>query len=195
MPASGNEQFRYRVGLPVADAALRARDMIIETSRLRLRPWRGTDAESFASMHADPEVMVDAAGPLNREKSDRKMGRYLAAFETHGFCRWAVESLDGTFVGYTGVMPRELQPLGKHFEVGWRLVRAAWGHGYATEAARASLEDVFHRIGLSEVLSYTSPDNIRSQRVMARLSLNRDASRDFTADDGWTGLVWVASAP
>ena len=170
--------------------------MIIETPRLRLRPWRESDREAFAAMHADPEVMVDAPKPLTREKSDRKLDRYAAAFDRLGFCSWAVEALDGDFLGYAGVMPsREPHPLGPHYGAGWRLIRRAWGHGYATEATRAAFDDVFRRVGLSEVLAYTSPDNARSQAVMARLGLRRDTERDFTADEGgslWTGLVWSA---
>jgi RimJ/RimL family protein N-acetyltransferase len=170
--------------------------MIIATPRLRLRPWLETDRGAFAAMHADPEVMVDTPRLLDRGESDAKLDRYTAAFERLGFCRWALETLDGDFVGYTGVMPaRASHPLGPHHEMGWRLVRAAWGKGYATEAARAALSDAFQRVGLSEVLAYTAPDNARSQAVMARLELQRDPARDFTASDGeapWTGLVWVA---
>jgi RimJ/RimL family protein N-acetyltransferase len=70
--------------------------------------------------------------------------------------------------------------------------------GYATEAAGAALKDAFDRAGLVEVLAYTSPDNLRSQAVMARLRLRRDSPRDFKADyngfRAWRGLVWVASA-
>jgi RimJ/RimL family protein N-acetyltransferase len=90
-------------------------------------------------------------------------------------------------------------PLGSHMEIGRRLIRRAWGRGYATEGARAALADAFDHVGLKEVLSYTGPDNLRSQAVMARLRLRRDPARDFTAHyDGfgtWHGLVWVSSAP
>jgi RimJ/RimL family protein N-acetyltransferase len=170
--------------------------MIIQTQRLRLRPWLESARDAFAAMNADPEVMVDYPRPLDRAQSDAKLDRYAAAFEGLGYCRWALETLDGAFVGYTGVMPaHQGHPLGPHHEMGWRLVRAAWGNGYATEAARAALDDVFRRVGLSEVLAYTAPDNARSQAVMARLGLQRDQERDFTANDGgapWTGLVWTA---
>jgi RimJ/RimL family protein N-acetyltransferase len=170
-------------------------NQIIATPRLRLRPWREGDRDAFAAMHADPAVMVDTRR-LDRDESDAKLDRYAAAFARLGFCRWALETPDGDFVGYTGVMPaRETHPLGPHSEMGWRLVRAAWGKGYATEAAQAALGDVFRRVGLPDVLAYTAPDNIRSQAVMARLGLRRDPERDFTANDGeapWTGLVWVA---
>jgi len=148
-------------------------------------------------MNAHPEVMFDLGGPIGRAASDAKLDRYAAAFKQCGFCRWAVESRDGAFLGYSGVMPsHEDHPLGPHFEIGWRLVRSAWGRGYATEAAKAALHDAFARAGLGEVVAYTSPDNRRSRAVMDRLCMQRDPSRDFTADydsvGTWRGLVWVA---
>lgn len=173
--------------------------MLIDTPRLRLRCWTALDRAAFAAMNADPEVMLDQGGPLSREASDAKLDRYAAAFRQYGYCRWLVESREGEFVGYTGVMPSPSgHPLGPHVEIGWRLVRRKWGHGYATEAAGAALKDVFVRVGLTEVLAYTAPENLRSQAVMARLKLHRDPSRDFTADypglKAWRGLVWVANS-
>jgi RimJ/RimL family protein N-acetyltransferase len=170
--------------------------MIIETPRLRLRPWRDSDRDAFAAMHADPEVMVDAPKPLTREKSDLKLDRYVAAFARDGFCQWAVETLDSNFVGYAGAtrIAKE-HPLGPHIGAGWRLVRRAWGNGYATEATLAAFDDAYRRAGVREVLAYTSPDNARSQAVMDRLGMRREPDLDFTADDGsgpWTGLVWSA---
>ena len=171
--------------------------MLIETDRTRLRPWRNDDREAFAALHADPEVMWDYGGPISRSQSDAKLARYMAAYATHGYCRWAIEGRAGELIGYAGPMPsREGHPLGPHVEIGWRLFRAAWGRGYASEAARAALNDVFTQHGLREILAYTAADNLRSQAVMARLGLQRDPGRDFTATfDGvgsWHGLVWVA---
>jgi RimJ/RimL family protein N-acetyltransferase len=171
--------------------------MVIDTPRTRLRCWEQTDRDALAAMHADREVMHDYGGPISRRESDAKLDRYAATYRQHGFCRWAVEGRDGALLGYAGIMPsRPGHPLGSHFEIGWRLVRHAWGHGYATEAARAALADGFIRVGLAEVVAYTASDNLRSQAVMDRLQLRRDPSRDFTADydsiKGWRGLVWVA---
>jgi len=171
--------------------------LIIETQRLRLRAWREHDRNAFAALNADPDVSRDLGGPLGRNASDAKLDRYIGAFNRLGFCRWAVETRAGDFLGYAGVMPvGATHPLGEHHDIGWRLTRAAWGHGYATEAAGAALEDVFSRAGLTEVLSYTAADNLRSRAVMARLNLSRDASRDFAVHDErlgpWHGLVWVA---
>ena len=86
-------------------------------------------------------------------------------------------------------------PLGPHVDIGWRLVRSAWGRGYATEAAKASLRDAFERVHLKEVLAYTSVDNVRSRAVMKRLKMTRAASLDYSEPLGagmWNGLVWMA---
>jgi len=156
-------------------------------------------------MNADPEVMHDLGGTLDREESDRKLDQYAEAFDKFGYGRWVVEgSINGTqpgFLGYAGIMPnREADhPLGHHDDIGWRLRREAWGHGFASEAARACLLDAFCRVGLSEVMAYTAADNVRSQAVMRRLELQRTTSLDFTSHyDGfgtWHGLVWVAMNP
>lgn len=131
-------------------------------------------------------------------ESHAKFDRYSATYAEYGFSRWTVESRDGAFLGYAGVMPRlsSQHPLGPHYEVGWRLTRAAWGKGIATESALAALDDVFQRTGLDEILSYTGVHNVRSQAVMVRLGLRRDMPRDFIVEDErlgtWQGMVWVA---
>jgi RimJ/RimL family protein N-acetyltransferase len=169
---------------------------VIDSPRLRLRIWRDSDREAFATLNADPGVTQDLGGPLGRIASDAKFDRYVAAYEQHGFCRWALEGLDGQFLGYAGVMPsRPGHPLGPHADIGWRLVPSAWGHGYATEAAKAALRDVFGRIHLKQVLAYTSADNVRSQAVIRRLNMQRAATLDYSEPLGtgtWQGLVWIA---
>ena len=169
---------------------------VLHTDRLILRNWQNSDREEFAALSADSEVMEDLGGPLNRTESDIKFNRYANAFKQHGFCRWAVEDPKGRFIGYTGVMPsRPGHPLGPHADVGWRLIRVAWGNGYATEAARAALADIFERVGLKEVLAYTAPNNIRSQAVMQRLGLERAVSLDYSEpfrNEMSHGLVWIA---
>jgi len=147
-------------------------------------------------MNAHPEVMLDLGGPISRAASDAKLDRYVAAFNRYAFCRWAVESRDGDFLGYAGVMPsRQDHPLGPHSAIGWPFMRGVWGSGYATEAAGAALHDAFQRVGLREIVAYAAPDNLRSQAVMTRLGLQRDSARDFAANcDGagaWHGLVWI----
>jgi ribosomal-protein-alanine N-acetyltransferase len=64
-------------------------------------------------------------------------------------------------------------------EVGWRLARHAWGHGYATEAAHAALAYARDELRLDEVVSFTSTTNVRSQHVMERLGMTHDPADDF----------------
>jgi RimJ/RimL family protein N-acetyltransferase len=170
---------------------------MIETPRLILRPWRASDGDAFAAMNAHPEVMADLGGPLDRPGSDAKLARFTKSFGDHALTRWVIEDrATGVFLGYAGLAWRDAShALGEHYDIGWRLTRAAWGKGYASEAAAAALQDAFGRAGLKEVFAYTAPDNLRSQAVMARLGLERSPSHDFTWPEGegaWRGLVWIA---
>ena len=171
----------------------------INTERLRLRNWTESDRDNFVALTSDPIVMADQGGPLSRTDSDSKLDRYRNAIDQQGYGRWLLETQGGEFLGYCGVMPpRDDHPLAPHNEIGWRLKHAAWGKGYATEAAVAALTDAFRRVELREVYSYTGPDNLRSQAVMERLKLQRQPSLDFTLHDNhiglWQGLVWRADS-
>ncbi|WP_260617190.1 GNAT family N-acetyltransferase [Microbispora hainanensis] len=151
----------------------------IRTERLVLRRWREDDKEPFAALNADPVVMEHFPATLSREDSDALAERIEAGFDEHGFGLWAVEA-DGEFIGFTGLsVPRFTAPFTPCVEIGWRLARSAWGRGYATEAARASLEDGFGRAGLTEVVSFTAVQNVRSQAVMRRLGMTHDPADDF----------------
>lgn len=188
-----------RLGRVIIDRVLPA-DFEIVTDRLLLRPWTPSDADDFADMNADSEVMADLGGPLSREQSDLKLERFRRSFRDHGLTRWVVADRTGRFRGYCGIVRQgEDHPLGEHYEIGWRLIRQSWGWGDATEAASAALSDAFGRVGCPEVLAYTAADNARSQAVMARLGLDRRTGLDFTQEyDGfgpWRGLVWSAARP
>jgi len=149
------------------------------TDRLLLRRWRKEDREPFAAMNADPAVMEHMQGPLTRERSDAFVDRIEAHWGEHGWGLWAVE-VPGTapFVGYVGLWPADYVQPGM-VEVGWRLARAHWGNGYATEAAHESLRFGFFEVGLDEIVSFTVPQNERSWRVMERIGLVRDPAGDF----------------
>jgi RimJ/RimL family protein N-acetyltransferase len=172
----------------------------LATHRLRLRPWLDSDGSDFAAMNADPKVMADLGGPLTRVESDAKLHRFASVFERVGFTRWVIEEPSMGFIGYAGLVPVSRDhSLGEHHELGWRLVRSAWGQGFASEAATACLDDAFSRIGSRQVFAYTAPDNERSIAVMSRLGLTRCPQLDFTSwYEGygpWSGLVWSADAP
>ena len=151
-------------------------------------------------MQSDPDVMADLGGPFDRMASREKFDRYRDAWNAFGISRWAVVDRFGRFLGYAGVMTRSDagHPLGSHYEIGWRFRRDAWGRGLATESARQALDHAWSILGVPEIFSYTAADNLRSQNVMRRLGLKRDATRDFIARyprGDWAGLVWVAERP
>jgi RimJ/RimL family protein N-acetyltransferase len=92
-----------------------------------------------------------------------------------------VEVNDGAaFVGFVGLQHVNFEaPFAPAVEIGWRLARSAWGHGYATEAALATLEFGFEALELREIVACTTPANLRSRAVMERLGMTRDPREDF----------------
>jgi RimJ/RimL family protein N-acetyltransferase len=155
---------------------------MIETPRLILRRWRDGDREPFAAMSADPQVM-DWLGqaPMTPEESDARIDRFEAQFEQLGHGFFALErKAEGAFLGFIALAPIPLgPPRPEGYEIGWRLARPAWGHGFATEAAVALLDFGFERLKLPEIVSFTARTNLRSQAVMQRIGLARDPARDF----------------
>src|SRR5689334_8413915 len=111
------------------------------TERLLLRAWRDDDREPFAELNADPVVMEHFPAPLSRAESDRMVDRIDEIYAARGLRLWAVEVVGGEpFIGFVGLSAPSFEaPFTPCVEVGWRLAATAWGHGYASEAARASL--------------------------------------------------------
>jgi RimJ/RimL family protein N-acetyltransferase len=146
----------------------------LRTERLLLRGWRPADLEPFAVLSADPEVGAFLGGPLTREESDALVDRIVAGWRDHGYGLWAVvRHADDGLLGFTGLSRPSWAPEPEP-EIGWRFARHAWGHGYATEAARAAMRFAFDRLALGGLVSYSAVTNVRSRRVMERLGMHRD---------------------
>ena len=153
----------------------------LTTPRLWLRQWRTADLEPFARMNGDPVVMEYFPALQSREQSDAIVTRTEQLFRERGFGLWALE-VPGVaeFAGFVGLsVPRFEARFTPCVEVGWRLAREHWGHGYATEAAAAALDFGFGACGLPEIVSMAVVTNLRSRRVMERLSMARDEADDF----------------
>ena len=153
----------------------------LSTERLELRGWRDSDRAPFAAMNADPEVMRYFPAALSRAESAAFYERVRLSWEQQGFDLWAAERReDARFIGFIGLsVPRFEAHFTPCVEIGWRLECSAWGHGYATEGARAALQFGFARLGLGEIVSFTAATNLRSRRVMERLGMRRDPADDF----------------
>ncbi|AUG82150.1 Acetyltransferase [Kitasatospora sp. MMS16-BH015] len=152
----------------------------LRTDRLLIRQWRDSDLEPWAAMNADPEVRRYFPTVLTAEQSAGSLAAFRADIEERGWGFWAVEvAATGEFIGFTGLDPVDEGMPFTGVEVGWRLARTAWGHGYATEAARAVLALGFEVLGLPEILAVTAVGNHRSRAVMARLGMSYDPADDF----------------
>ncbi|MFX0537990.1 GNAT family N-acetyltransferase [Ornithinimicrobium sp. Y1847] len=164
----------------------------LRTPRLLMRAFGSPDREPFARLNADPEVMKYLQGPMDRERSDAFVDRIALCWAEHGWGLWALEVVEtGEFIGYTGLWPApdvvraepdldtSALPHRWAVEVGWRLAAHAWGQGYAPEAAREALRFGFEEVGLAEIVSFTAAVNRPSWRVMEKIGLRRDPTRDF----------------
>lgn len=155
----------------------------IATERLLLRGWRESDKAPYASLNADVDVMRHFPSTLTREQSDSMADRIVATWEANSFGLWAVERIDsGEFIGFVGLAaPSWVTDFTPCVEVGWRLAQAHWGQGFAPEAARAALAFGFDRVELpnDEIVSFTTKQNLKSQRVMQKIGLRLDPSREF----------------
>lgn len=153
---------------------------MIATERLSLREWRDEDVPALWGICREPEVMR-FIGPLQDEAEiQAAVARQQASQVRDGYCYWALErSVDGALIGFCGLMKQAASmPIAGVTDIGWRLTRSCWGHGYAEEAARASLGFGW-RTGLDQIVAITVPANRRSWRLMERLGMTRRLDEDF----------------
>jgi RimJ/RimL family protein N-acetyltransferase len=132
-------------------------------------------------MNADARVMEFFPAPLAPAESDRMVDRIEAHFHAHGFGLYAVELRQGRdFIGFAGLsVPAFQARFTPCVEIGWRLAAKHWGHGLATEAARAVQERAFDSLELDSLVSLTVPANVRSRRVMEKIGMTHDPDEDF----------------
>ncbi|MCZ7537011.1 MAG: GNAT family N-acetyltransferase [Acidimicrobiia bacterium] len=154
---------------------------VLRTERLLLRAWRDDDLAPFAELNGDPEVMEHFPYVLTPEQSDDLARRIGEEFARRGFGLWAVEVPGASaFIGFVGLAVPGFQAVFTPcVEVGWRLARHSWGHGYASEAAVEVLRFAFEDLMLDEVVSFTATTNLRSQAVMRRIGMTHDPADDF----------------
>jgi len=147
-------------------------DLWLETVRLVLRRFTAGDVEELVRLDSDLEVMRYLTGqPTPRDEIEQKvLPGILATYETHpGLGTFAThEKSSGAFIGWFG-----LQPTGDPgvVDVGYRLRRSAWGHGYATEGTRALIDKAFTELGIDRVVADTMAVNTRSRRVLVKSGL------------------------
>lgn len=156
----------------------------IETERLYLRQWQASDFAIFAAMNADPEVMKYFPKLLSAKVSDIIASKCQQLIEDNGWGFWALSLKKGSnkndaFIGFVGLNQTHADmSFAPCVEIAWRLRKEFWGQGYATEAARASLDFAFSELELDEVVAFTAVINKRSQLLMKRIRMT-DTQNNF----------------
>ncbi|MEO0869643.1 MAG: GNAT family N-acetyltransferase [Cyanobacteria bacterium J06642_11] len=157
--------------------------MQLTTDRLIIRNWRPIyDAQQAFDIYSDPRVMRWLSGEADRsiQMTQERLARYCER-TVNGLGVWAVvdKAIDRVIGSILLVpLPNSDKTDSHKIEIGWHFRPASWGYGYATEAAQAILQYGFTEVELDTIYAVTTADNIRSQRVMARLNLQSLGTTD-----------------
>jgi RimJ/RimL family protein N-acetyltransferase len=150
----------------------------LDTPRLLIRQRTLADLEACIEMDRDPEVTRYIAGPWDDPLAHRRFVELrITRPYPPGLGYWTIREARSPerFLGWVLLIPDH--GVGPEIEIGWRLVRDAWGRGIATEAAQRLLEHAFNAIGLPRVVAEIASANVASRRVAEKI-----------------GMQWVASA-
>jgi RimJ/RimL family protein N-acetyltransferase len=164
----------------------------LETERLLLRPPIQEDLDGWAKLMADEESSKYIGGPVPREASWRGMAAMAGSWALRGFGMFSVlEKQSGEWIGRLGPWQPEGWP---GTEVGWGLVRDAWGKGYATEGSARTIDWAFDALGWTDVIHCIDPHNEGSIAVAKRLgSTNRGLGKLPPPFDGYRVDIWGQS--
>lgn len=165
-----------------------AKQVVMETERLLLRKLTSDDLNALVEIYGDPLAMRYFEKVFTRDEiRERFLERNLARYRDHGHGMYAVEGKeDGEFLGLAGANLEEVDGE-RYIEVGYSFKPAAWGKGYATEAAAACMRYAFVQLGAQRVVSFIDPNNQPSQRVAQRngLRLGKQIHWHGKAHDVW----------
>lgn len=153
---------------------------VARTERLSLRVPSMDDLDAMAALWADPATMryIGKGVAWTREEVAARLERGARQHAEHGLCFWTiVRNADGAVMGQGGVVPIAFN--GPEFELGYRLGRAFWGLGYATEAARLAAGHAFGTVGLERLVAVTYPENGPSRRVLAKVGFRQIGESDL----------------
>lgn len=150
--------------------------IFLETDRLVLRQLTEDDADNLFTLHNDPDVMrfLNGGKPTPRDEIlDQTLPRIFGFYERfEGFGYWAaIEKSTEDFLGWFLFRPAESGPA-DDIELGYRLHKAVWGKGYATEGSKALIRKGFSELGVRRVFATTMAVNTGSRRVMEKAGLS-----------------------
>lgn len=165
----------------------------LTTSRLQLRPFAPTDADALYALHSDAHVLRywDAPPWTDRARADRFIAACRQLADEGTGARVAIDRLsDGAFLGWCGLV--RWNPDYRSAALGYCFTEAAWGHGYATEAACALLQWAYDTLDLNRVQAETDTRNAASVRVLEKLGFTLEGTlREDCVVDGYVSDSWV----
>jgi [ribosomal protein S5]-alanine N-acetyltransferase len=145
-----------------------ATGVVLETTRLRLRRFRPYDVDAIFAIIGDDVAMQYYPKTFNRSDAVQWIERNLRRYREHGYGLYAVTLKDShELIGDCGIIKQDIEGQ-QQMEVGYHFRRDHWGHGYATEAARACMGLAFQTFGAGKVISLIRPENVPSRRVAER---------------------------
>jgi RimJ/RimL family protein N-acetyltransferase len=147
-------------------------DFLLETERLRLRPYTGDDLDDLASIVGDAVTMRYYPRPFSREDASSWIERNLRRYTDDGHGLWAmVFTASDEFVGNCGLVKQWVDGR-EEVEVGWLVARRWWNQGFATEAATACRDYGFDVLGMDRLISMIRPQNVPSRRVAEKIGMS-----------------------
>jgi ribosomal-protein-alanine N-acetyltransferase len=168
--------------------------LILETERLRLRPFRLEDRDELFAVLGDAETMRYYPEPFTSEGTLDWIHDNLRRYRQDGFGLWAMDLKEtGELVGDCGPAVREVDGVAE-IELGWHVRRAFWGQGLATEAAVACRDWVFRNIRPSRLIALVRPDNGQSCRVAEKIGMTVEGEVEY-GSMSWLHLVYAIHPP
>jgi RimJ/RimL family protein N-acetyltransferase len=148
---------------------------LFQSERLGFRNWISSDLSALAAMNADPAVMEHFPTTLNINENKAFLERLQNHYEKNSYTYFATEILTtGEFIGFIGLAYQDYKtPFTPATDIGWRLKKAAWGKGYATEGAKKCLEFAFLELGIHKIVSTCTINNNKSEKVMQKIGMTK----------------------
>lgn len=143
------------------------RDAVVETERLILHPFVASDLDALFAIHQDARVGRYTFRPTTPEQAAERYQAAEVQREGCGAAPWVVRTRDETVVGYGGLLLDTFDP-GWGIELAYFFGPEHWGHGYATELARAAVRYGFEALALVRIVSFAQPANVASLRVLEK---------------------------
>jgi len=164
---------------------------ILATARLRLREFRPDDLDALAAMVADAEQMGFYPRSRSRDEARAWIDRNLDLYERRGLGTWLIEWRERPgFLGYCGIRPLELAG-NEELEIGWHVRKTIWNRGVATEAALATRDLAWDRLGLTRLVAIVHPRHVASRRVAEKIGMWVETTT--VLDDGYPAAIYVAT--